>query len=281
MLTLDCHDVERTYASLEAITGLKRSELDDFFDTCHPEQDGVPDPQRYADNVFERLKGSANINTEYDATCWFHFTRLPAGTEFDGGVRPLRDALPRLLRSLREMAGSCVDARLWADFESAVLRGDVRAGTLATRTDGYQQGPFGGLVRDFAFHASPKRDYLRRLPEAVEDLVGEIRTRFGVDMTDNYLNQSSSYIVKFRTAESREGDLAAALYYALTARRGEHLGDDCITYRSLEGVAVSPVHVMSVEEIRNPAPLKGALQQAAERSPLRGVGQPGYRAGRD
>lgn len=253
MLILDCHDVERTYSSLTSIFGPDRNEIDSFLDSCDPEVDKVPDPERWANNVFNKFKEQASVNTAYDGTCWFHFTRLPAGTDFSKGLRPLREALPDILDWLGAMVDSYAAQDEWETFRTAILQGRINSGTLRFRkADSYQQGPFGGLIRDFAFHASSKRDYFRKVPEAIEDLISAIESRFGHDLTSLYLQDSNSFIVKFQTLDSPVSNLSAALYYLLCMRRGSGLIDDCITYCSMHGVTVPPSDIIEVEEFPIP-----------------------------
>lgn len=253
MLTLNCHSVETTYASLASILGVHRGAIDAFLDSCDPEEDWEPDPERRDANVFARFQDRYAPNTQYDATCWFHLTRRPAGTTFEEGLQPLRAALPGLLDWSWTALGESARPDEWEAFAASVADGHGGGGLLRSRAlDAYQQGPFGWLVRDFAFYESPKRDYFRRLPEAAEDLFVSIETRFGVDLTQTYLDRSSSFAVTFRTPTSSVACLGTALYYLLVSRRGSGLDSDCGGFQTMRGEAVQPDDILGVEEYQDP-----------------------------
>jgi len=256
MLILDCHDVEQTYSSLLTILDLSRCEIDDFINSFNSEEAPEINPEHQANYVFERLKEQMAIKTKYDATCWFHLTRLPAGIDFSKGLQPLREALPDILDWLERMVDHRVSQDSWQTFKTAVTEGKIDIGMLKHRHNfSQQQGPFGWLVRDFAFHPSPKRDYFRRLPEAIEDLIAAIRSRFGVDLTSTYREHSNSFIVKFQTPDSAESNLSAALHYLLTSRRRGSLTNQCTTHCSMYGQQIPPNDILEVEEFSDPPPI--------------------------
>ena len=67
------------------------------------------------------------ISTRYDATCWFHFTRLPSGTDFSRGLRPLKQALPDILEWFGGRLEGHATADEWLAFETAILGGHLDA----------------------------------------------------------------------------------------------------------------------------------------------------------
>lgn len=257
MLQLDCHNIEKTYDSLISIFGLKRSQLENFLSDLANEENSVLRSNHYTGNLLDRLNERAPVKTGYDATCWFHLTRLPEGTGFSKGLRPLHDTLPNILDWLGDRVIQKVSRDSWQSFEESVLRGEIEGGTLKFRHGvSQQQGPFGWLVRDFAFHQSTKRDYFRRPPEAVEDLIALIRSRFDIDLTETYREHSNSFVVKFRTSDSAKSNLSAALYYLIRMFRGKTLNSQCATHISMCGQQVPPSDIVKVEEFPNPPPLK-------------------------
>jgi len=256
MLILDCHDASQTYSSLASILGLRRGKIEKFLSNCDAKSVLGSDPHHWANDLFGHLKEQVSIKTKYSATYWFHLTRLPAGTDFSEGLRPLHETMPDMLEFLGDMVAHQVNDGSWKSFENSVLNGEVESGQLQLRSwDSQQQGPFGWLVRDFAFHPSPKRDYFRKLPEAVEDLIGAIKGRFGIDLKSKYRERSNSFIVKFQTSDASETNLCAALYYLWTLQQGNGLSNQCTTHCSMHGQRVPASDIIKVEEFSDPPPL--------------------------
>lgn len=259
MLLLDCYDVSRTYRSLSSILGLTKGEIDDFLLSCDPADDLAPAPDRPESNVFNRLRKQAEVGVEYDGTCWHHFTRAPYGVDFRDGLRPLGSLLPALLSYVGELAEPAISAEAWAGFEADVLAGHISLPRLERRDSGdYQQGPFGGLVRDFAFHKTASRDYLRQPPEAVEDVIRAARERFEIDLLSRYLDATTPCIVGFQNARCCVDDLHSALYYLLETCRGEGLSANA--YSSRHGITVPFEDITRVEwllKLPPPIPASG------------------------
>lgn len=257
MLILDCHNVNQTYSSLASILDLRRGKIDKFLSNCDPESVLGPDPFDWPDDLFGHLKEQMSIEPKYSATYWFHLTRLPAGTDFSEGLRPLHETLHDILEFLGDMVADRVGNGSLKSFKKSVLNGEIESGTLQLRSESsQQQGPFGWLVRDFAFHQSPKRDYFRSLPEAVEDLIGTIEGYFGIDLESKYREHSNSFIVKFQTSDSSETHLSAALYYLWALQQGDGLSDQCAIHCSMHGQRVPASDIIEVEEFSDPPPLK-------------------------
>src|SRR5258705_13928626 len=96
MTVLDCESVDSIYGSLEAITGAKRSAIEQFLDSMGLEAlYRSSSPPRIPGNDFlvDAFKRTFRSNLSYDATCWFHLTRVPENTTFEAGILPLGQQL--------------------------------------------------------------------------------------------------------------------------------------------------------------------------------------------
>ncbi len=252
MTTLDCHNVDRTFKSLATIFGLRSEKIGAFLDKCDPEPDNIA-VEKWPNHTLKRLGECESIDTGYDATYWFHFTRGPKGADFSDGLHPLGKALPELLNQLASIVGNWVEDEEWKSFEREVLEDNIEVANLSLRRRGYeqQQGPFGWLIRDLAFARSSKRDYLRRAPEAVEDLIGAVGRKFDISvewLLGQYIRETRSYIVKFETSDTSNSNLASALYFLLRKRKDMGLTFHCTTSCSMHSETISPVNVEEFDD---------------------------------
>lgn len=250
MRTLDCHDVESTFTSLEAIFGLNRQELTRFLDNCDPKPSDI-DVEQWPKYTLSRLVDLEEADTKYGSTYWFHLTRAPEDSNFSK-LLPLSQALPDILKQLADLFRDRVDEDTWETFERRVLEDEISVPNLDLRRESKeQQGPFGWLIRDYPLENSNVRDYSSKPPEAVEDLIGVISGRFDLclsELTKDYIRNTHAYIVKFETDDTSKKNLAAALYYLLCKRKGMGLTFNCATSCSGESSTVSSVNVEEYSE---------------------------------
>jgi hypothetical protein len=146
--------------------------------------------------------------------CWFHCTRVTAGTNFSEGILPLSAALPRLKELLLEV----VQEPKSRELVRQVLNnnGGYAFHFREKTSNDIHAGPYAILVRDVAFHtkALGQHDYLS-IPEIIEDLCSEVKALANIDLTEHYQAALRPTIVKFTTAAtgSARRHVATALCY--------------------------------------------------------------------
>jgi hypothetical protein len=146
--------------------------------------------------------------------CWFHCTRITAGTNFSEGILPLGAALPRL----KELLLDTIQEPKSRELVRQVLNnnGGYAFHFREKTSNDVHGGPYAILVRDVAFHtkALGQHDYLG-MPEIIEDLCSEVKSLAHIDLTENYRAALRPAIVKFTTAAagSARCHIATALCY--------------------------------------------------------------------
>ncbi|MFM0034002.1 hypothetical protein [Paraburkholderia strydomiana] len=146
--------------------------------------------------------------------CWFHCTRITAGTNFSEGILPLGAALPRL----KELLLDIVQEPKSRELVRQVLNnnGGYAFHFREKTSNDVHAGPYAILVRDVAFHAKAlgQHDYLC-IPEIIEDLCSEVKALANIDLTEHYRAALRPAIVKFTSAvmSSARRHIATALCY--------------------------------------------------------------------
>ena len=181
------------------------------------------------------------------AVCWFHTTRVIAGTTFSEGILPLNAALPSLKAKL-------IDA-----VDDIVVRDQLRktldSGGVADHhyfnksQNSMHWGPYAILVRKVAFHATKlsQHDYLG-MPEIIEDICNGFQNTSGVALMDVFSEKLKPAIVKFAsTTNHEESCLSTALCYVYSTI---HEGAPCansVTCFDGENNPVPPQDILKVE----------------------------------
>src|SRR5262245_8960616 len=96
MTVLDCETIDSIYGSLEAIAGVKRSAIESFLDSMDLEalyRSSSPPRIPGNDYLLDAFRRTFRSELSYDATCWFHLTRVPEGCNFEAGILPLNQAI--------------------------------------------------------------------------------------------------------------------------------------------------------------------------------------------
>jgi hypothetical protein len=128
MLTLDCHTVDSIFESLSSITGVTRGTLTTFLQTIDLDShysdssmyDGWPDSL-----VFRLFYQHFKLRPSFDATYWFHLTRVVPSSTFSEGILPLSNTVGRIWDMLRNLAGEAISDKEWAQFRSKVESGSL------------------------------------------------------------------------------------------------------------------------------------------------------------
>jgi hypothetical protein len=247
--TLDCETGETCAASLAALLGVSRADLEaarlrfdlDAFhrDNPHPQED--PD-----DTLVRSVTGRPPGTVVPDAVCWFHATRARHGADFSEGVRPLNEMLEALWAQMRVLADGWTTAEEWADFR-ANMTGDGAFQYHLKADDPMHWGPYAFLVREAIFCPSglPNHDYLA-CPEIVEDICIVYGDRFGRDLRGAYRAATRPCIVKFISDVSRPDAVDAALRYLHALRWGHELRLSCNTCFDGQSKAVPARSILRV-----------------------------------
>lgn len=214
---LDCESHTTALQSLATLFSCEAAELAHFLSQAGLEE-------RYVAGYSETLSFEdfmlRQVSERFGAPCtpervhWFHCTRVPPGTHFAEGIRPLGAMLPQLEAVLASLVADPGHRSLVRQVFSS--RGGHAFQFRLKTSDSLHWGPYAILVRDVAFHTRMlgQHDYLG-MPEIVEDLCTEVEAISGVDLTADFEAALMPAIVKF-CAPARgaaTGAVCAALCY--------------------------------------------------------------------
>lgn len=215
-VVLDCESFEAALESLARIFQttpanlkalLSSKEIGAYYDIHWRE---LPDFKDYVYAVAETRLG---CSLALDGICWFHCTRILAGTTFSEGILPLNAALP----SLKARLIDAVDDIVVRDQ----LRNTLESGGVADHhyfnksQNSMHWGPYAILVREVAFHATKfsQHDYLG-MPEIIEDICNGFAKTSGVDLIGVFTEKLKPAIVKFTSTTNQDQScIATALCY--------------------------------------------------------------------
>jgi hypothetical protein len=249
---LDCESQSAARDSLASLFSCTASDLEQFLANPALETFYVQNASCLP-SFHEFLRGEVIQQFGAPATpshvCWFHCTRVPAGTDFSEGILPLNAILPRLKALLPALITEPSSRAL---VQQVLDNDGGHAFHFRNKTsNGVHWGPYAILVRDVAFHASAlgQHDYLA-MPEIIEDLCSEVTALSGPDLTSQYQSALQPAIVKFGTATNRsaQGPLASALCYVWSCLQhaGKPEGNSVYCFDG-HNVAVPPKDILKVE----------------------------------
>ncbi len=217
-LRLDCETRQCAEVSVLAAFGCTQEELQAFLaDPAHLayfEANWKTIPVDFDRFLFRRACETLGAPTLPMEFCWFHGTRVPAGTTFEEGILPLGAVVPKL------------QERLIAELDDPAAKEAVRRAFVNKGGNSFHfgnklshavhGGPYAILVREVADHANAlgQHDYLR-MPEIIEDLCEEVRADCGLDLLPTFEERWRPAVVKFvaPAGDSGEFALAVALRY--------------------------------------------------------------------
>jgi len=190
--------------------------------------------------------GTPTLPTEL---CWFHGTRVPAGTTFAEGILPLGQGIGRLRDAI---LSTLDDVAARAAVGAAFDRQHGKTMHFRNKVDhDIHWGPYAILVREVADHASAigQHDYLA-MPEIIDDLCEEVRIADGLDIRAAFEQGWAPAMVKFwAPCEESSGRYAVATalcYLRDCALRGRpHMG--AVWCFDGENVAVAPERILGIE----------------------------------
>jgi hypothetical protein len=198
--------------------------------------------------LYERtceVLGNPRLPTEL---CWFHCTRVPAGTTFDAGILPLGQVLLLLKDTLLDLLEGTAAKR---EIDQAFAReGGFGLHFGNKLRNPLHWGPYAILVREVASCANDlgQHDYLA-MPEIIEDLCEEIELASGRDLLPVFQERLRPAIVKFVAPAGNSAEFAVrvALRYLQSSFLEGTPGHGAVWCFDGENTTVSPGQVLKVE----------------------------------
>jgi hypothetical protein len=246
---LNCSDGETTLRCLSIAYGcrikklrriLRSIDVESIYKTDFDKLD-IP-PTSYLYDYVKSLLGSPKKSS---SIYWFHLTRTPKDNTFCEGIIPLNNILEKL----------------WDTLESSFKDGDIRSNLQVLRRKGVKndhyahkikskvdQGPFGILVKEAAFHLQRlgHHDYLG-IPEIIEDICADYKNHYGKDVYDELLAALQPCIVAVKSKwEASKGKMMGALYYAYTYANGKPVSGASVVNVNCGGRAVHRSEIQSI-----------------------------------
>lgn len=198
--------------------------------------------------LYERaceVLGNPRLPTEL---CWFHCTRVPAGTTFDAGILPLGQVLPLLKNTLLD---SLEDSAAKREIDQAFSREEGLGFHFSNKLrNPLHWGPYAILVREVASCANAlgQHDYLA-MPEIIEDLCEEVELASGLDLLAVFQEHLRPAIVKFVAPAGNSAEFAVrvALRYLQSSFLEGTPGHGAVWCFDGENTSVPPEQVLKVE----------------------------------
>jgi hypothetical protein len=223
MKILDCESIESTRRSLHSILGIGESRLNALFDSIDISDGSHPgtEPQR---RLMSYVVDATRCQVSFDATCFFHFTRTFRGNTFDEGLLPLDQIIGKIWDFLFRLTEEQVTSQQWADLRRSIHQSDSNGAHLYTiklADPKFHGGPHAFLIRETAIKGikvGSLWDYFKT-PEIVEDICNCCAQRYGIDLTQKFIANTTPCIVKFTDYSAHERNLRWALLYAYQKRR--------------------------------------------------------------
>jgi len=221
---LNCADGETTLRSLSNAYGcrvkklrriLKSIDVESIYRKDFDKLD-IP-PTRYLYNYVEDLLGTPQKTS---SRYWFHLTRTTKDNSFCEGIIPLNGILDKLWETLEAIFQ---DTTVQANLREMKRGGVKNAHYIHKITSEVDQGPFGVLVKESAFHLKRlgHHDYLE-FPEIIEDICNDYYQQYGNQIYDEVLAALHPCIVTVKCHwEADKGCMMGALYYAYTYANGK------------------------------------------------------------
>ena len=193
-IILDCENFDSILDSLTNIFDTDKSKILSYFNDINLEEIWEKSQkERYGyEYLFEHFKKHFKFNKSIKIKAyWFHNTRVEKGTDFTEGILPLEKAIIKVEKII-EKVNRNLDKSIKLDYLTN------STATIHKLNSDYDQGPWGFLIKDFAFeNANGIHDYLN-VPELVEDI---LRFRYPKDydlVLNEYQKITTKCIVKFK-----------------------------------------------------------------------------------
>ena len=153
MKTLDCESIESTYKSLKTILGVEKSDLCQLFDSVDVYKEIR---ESFCGFLLSYIQKKTHCKTDFDKACFFHATRTWPDNTYEDGLLPTKQAEDKICNFLSKLVN-----------RQATI---TPRGNAMIRQNKYNHGgPFGFLIRDFAFVRDQRYVNYFDCPEIVED----------------------------------------------------------------------------------------------------------------
>ncbi|MBZ5504910.1 MAG: hypothetical protein LAO78_05415 [Acidobacteriia bacterium] len=213
MAVLDCESYESSIRSICDIYRTTPDQIIGFLSAIDLDKETATSKSvdEYLRSVFEIQFGQPV--EPLNSTSWFHFTRVLPNASFSEGILPLPLAKGRVWEALVTIPSDPQIKRNLKDLKENGVP-DYQYNQKASHS--LDDGPFGMLIRELAFHAEAigNVDYLK-LPELVDDICKGYKSKYGKSIRNEISHGLRKCIVKFKSTERTEdGLIAPALYYS-------------------------------------------------------------------
>jgi hypothetical protein len=253
MTVLDCESIDSIYGSLEAIAGAKRSATESFLDSMDLEalyNSNSRPPCPGNDFLLDAFRRTFHANLSYDATCWFHLTRVAENSNFEAGILPLDQVLDSIWDFLYNLLDGAISEKQWKDFRQGKLQSAHHlAGDYAMKIENrFHWGPYAILTKELAFKPNEvhNHDYFLG-PEIVEDICICFEKIYKIELLSLFQKGTKPCIVKFIDHNPREDYVRTALWHLYASRRQETCSSYCSNCFDGRGVAVPRDRILKVE----------------------------------
>lgn len=254
MKILDCQTVTSTYESLELIMNVSQSDIDGFFDDTgdlelyykkHPRCDDSGD-----ELLFKLFQKRFKSSTDFDGVYWFHLTRTYSGASFNEGIMPLGLIIDDIWGFLHSLIEKDISKQEWQNFKTNLIVKHKGHGAFLYNfktSDDLHWGPYAMLVHEVAYCSDEvgNHDYLK-IPEIIDDICKSFQEVYGRNLEELFLNNTSSFVVKFIDFETKKSHLEAALYYLYKKHFNEELSIYSNTCFDGGGKIISPDRIVDV-----------------------------------
>lgn len=205
VIILDCECLDYILDSLSNIFNTDKSEILSYFNNVNLDEIWEKSQkERYAyEYLFEDFKQKFKIHKYIIIkACWFHNTRVLKGNDFIEGILPLEKAIIKIEEIIEK-----VIQNLNKSFKVENLNNSTA--TIHKLNSDYDQGPWGFLIKEFAFeNVNGIHNYLN-VPELVEDI---LRFRYPINydlILNEYQKITTKCIVKFKSDRDFHPDTLA------------------------------------------------------------------------
>ncbi len=206
---LDCENLESILTCLENIFGTQKDNIitflrgldfDSVFEKSKKEKYGY-------EYLYDEFLKNFTVDFKPIKAFWFHNTRVPKHTDFSEGILPLLEALPRVECFIDKIV---INLGLQLNKTSAINDDGIQH---KSRT-GTDPGPWGFLIKEFAFEVpSGIHDYLD-LPEIVKHIIDFKYKPYYDIVLKEYRKSTIPCIVKFESErEFHPDNLAYVIQY--------------------------------------------------------------------
>jgi len=246
-IILDCETSESILTSLENIFSTNKNEILSFIMNNNLDEIWRKSKQEKCayQYYYEEFRKKFKLNTQEIEAFWFHNTRVQESICFLEGILPLEEAIPRV-----EILVDEIVADLGINHNSnKALFATIIQHKLNTSTD---RGPWGFLIKDFAFCLPDGIHNYLEMPEIVEDVIRFKYNNHYHQIVKKYKEVTTPCIVKFKVSRNFHPDnLAFVIHYIYQKENKLELNENCNTNLSNCGESISQDMIIKINFYKN------------------------------